>query len=70
MEVGCFLDVESMIERLILVCELWILLFEEDGGKFFLCLLEYCFVYCVFLLFEGKLIIFLIDEEGNIFFRI
>ena len=70
MEAGCSPDVESMIERLTLARELWTLLPEEDGGKFFPCLLEHCFAHCVPLLPEGKLTILLIDEEGNIPFRI
>ena len=70
MEAGCSPDVESMIERLTLARELWTLLSEEDGGKFFPCLLEHCFAHCVPLLPEGKLTILLIDEEGNIPFRI
>ncbi|MCK3229830.1 hypothetical protein MZH14_29090, partial [Escherichia coli] len=70
MEAGCSPDVESMIERLTLARELWTLLSEEDCGKFFPCLLEHCFAHCVPLLPEGKLTILLIDEEGNIPFRI
>ena len=70
MEAGCSPDVESMIEKLTLARELWTLLSEEDSGKFFPCLLEHCFAHCVPLLPEGKLTILLIDEEGNIPFRI
>ena len=70
MEAGCSPDVESMIERLTLARELWTLLSEEDSGKFFPCLLEHCFAHCVPLLPEGKLTILLIDEEGNIPFRV
>lgn len=69
-EAGCSSSAGSMIERITLARELWSLLSEDDRRKFFPCLLKQCAAHCAPLLPEGKLTILLIDEEGNIPFRI
>ncbi len=69
-EAGCSLQAVSSIERITLACELWNLLPQEDAQLFFPSLLEHCMNHCVPLLPGGKLTIFLIDEEGNIAYRL
>ena len=70
LEAGCSSTAGNMIERITLARELWSLLSEDDRRKFFPCLLKQCAAHCASLLPEGKLTILLIDDEGNIPFRI
>lgn len=69
-EAGCSPEAGGTIEKVTLARELWTLLSEEDRRRFFPCLLKHCSTHCAPLLPEGKLTILLIDEEGNIPFRI
>ena len=70
LEAGCSFSAGSMIERITLARELWSSLSEEDRRRFFPCLLKHCSKHCAPLLPEGELTILLMDEEGNIPFRI
>ena len=69
-EAECSREVEGIIGGITLARELWTLLAEEDRRRFFSCLLKHCSAHCAPLLPEGELTILLMDEEGNIPFRI
>jgi len=66
-EAGCSSDVFAVIDRITLARELWTLLSVEDSQRFFTKLLYHCYTHCLPLLPHGKLTIWLVDEEGNIF---
>lgn len=69
-EAGCSPQATAVIDGITLARELWNLLSDDDAQLFFPLLLERCMSHCASLLPEGKLNIFLIDEEGNIAYRI
>lgn len=69
-EAGCSPQATAVIDGITLASELWNLLSDDDAQLFFSLLLKRCMSHCASLLPEGKLNIFLIDEEGNIAYRI
>lgn len=69
-EAGCSPQATAVIDGITLARELWNLLSDDDAQLFFPLLLKRCMSHCASLLPEGKLNIFLIDEEGNIAYRI
>ncbi len=68
-EAGGSLRAEKVIDEMTLARELWTSLSAADGQRFFPCLLAHCRKHCAPLLPEGKLTLFLIDENGDIPFR-
>ena len=69
-EAGCSHAAGEVIDNMTLARELWNLLSRKDANLFFPCLLEHCMTHCTPLFPKGKLVILLIDEDGNIPFRI
>ena len=64
---GCSVEVQTMIDQLTLARELWTLLSESDARRFFMKLLEKCYLHCLPLLPSTKLTILLVDEDGKIY---
>ncbi len=69
-DAGCSSAAIEVIGQITLARELWTGLSAEDSSLFFNALTERCYRYTAPLLPDGELTLLLIDEEGNIRYRI
>ena len=69
-DAGCSSAAIEVIGKITLARELWTGLSAEDSSLFFNALTERCYRYTAPLLPNGELTLLLIDEEGNIRYRI
>lgn len=67
---GCTPEAIETIGAITLARELWERLSTSDKDRFFTLLLQQCYLHCSPLIPDGKLTIMLIDEDGNMPFRI
>lgn len=68
-EAGCSSEVSSVIANMNMARELWNGLSEKDTGRFFPAILKLCHNHCSSI-YHGDLETVLIDDQGNIRYRI